>query len=189
MRLTKGMPDEAHGFDPHIWLDFDNDKIIIDSIAKALAEKDPVNADFYQKNATEYKDQLTKLDNQYKSALTKCGSRKIVYGGHYAFGYLAKKYNLQYLAAQGLASDSEPTVNDLVKLVEQIKQNNIKYIFYEEMTTPKIAETIANETNAKMLLLNAAHNITKEDMDNNISFFSIMTRNLANLKIGLQCNE
>ncbi|PIU09203.1 MAG: hypothetical protein COZ85_01005 [Candidatus Moranbacteria bacterium CG_4_8_14_3_um_filter_34_16] len=96
---------------------------------------------------------------------------------------------LKYLAAQGLAPDSEPTANDLVKLVEQVKKNNIKYIFYEEMTTPKIAETIANETNAQMLLLNAAHNVTKEDMNNNISFLSIMEENLANLKIGLSCSE
>jgi len=57
------------------------------------------------------------------------------------------------------------------------------------MTTPKIAETIANETNAQMLLLNAAHNVTKEDMNNNISFLSIMEKNLANLKIGLSCSE
>jgi zinc transport system substrate-binding protein len=189
MKLTVGMPDEAHGFDPHIWLDFENNKIMVDSIAKALMEKDPANADFYQKNATEYKNQLAQLDNQYKSALTKCENRVIVYGGHYAFGYLAKRYNLQYLAAQGLAPDSEPTANDLVKLVEQVKKNNIKYVFYEEMTTPKIAETIANETNAKMLLLNAAHNVTKEDIDNNVTFLSIMTENLTNLKTGLSCVE
>ena len=145
--------------------------------------------DFYQKNVNEYKNKLTELDNQYKSALTKCENREIVYGGHYAFGYLAKRYNLHYLAAQDLAPDSEPTANDLVKLVEQVKKNNVKYIFYEEMTTPKIAETIANETNAKMLLLNAAHNVTKEDIENNISFLSIMTENLTNLKTGLQCGE
>ena len=177
------------GVDPHIWLDFDNNKIMVDTIAKALSEKDPANDLFYQKNATEYKNKLAQLDNQYRSELAKCSNKEIVYGGHYAFGYLTKRYNLQYLAAQGLAPDSEPNANDLVKLVEQVKKNNIKYIFYEEMTTPKIAETIANETNAKMLLLNAAHNVTKEDINNNISFLSIMERNLVNLKTGLDCNN
>jgi len=180
---------EHDGVDPHIWLDFKNDKIMLDNIKKTLTEKDPANADFYQRNADDYKNKLARLDDKYKSALVNCKSPEIVYGGHYAFGYLANRYNLKYLAAQGLAPDSEPTANDLVKLVEQVKKNNIKYIFYEEMTTLKIAETIANETNAKMLLLNAAHNVTKEDMDNNISFLSIMEKNLANLKIGLSCSE
>lgn len=187
MKLTEGMPDEAHGVDPHIWLDFDNDKIMIDTIAKALKERDPANADYYQKNATAYKHKLAQLDNQYKSVLTTCETRVIVYGGHYAFGYLAKRYNLNYLAAQGLAPDAEPTAHDLVKLVEQVKSNHIRYIFYEEMTSSKIAETIATETNAKMLLLNAAHNVSKEDVNNNISFLSIMIENLRNLKTGLQC--
>lgn len=189
MKLTEGMPDEAHGFDPHIWLDFDNNKIMVDSIAKALAAKDPANADFYQSNAAAYKNILAQLDNQYKTTLSKCESREIVYGGHYAFGYLAKRYNLQYLAAQGLAPDSEPTASDLAKLVEQVKKNNIKYVFYEEMTSPKIAETISNETNAKMLLLNAAHNVTREDVENNVSFAKIMEENLTNLKTGLSCSE
>ncbi|NCO88566.1 hypothetical protein AUK04_01735 [Candidatus Roizmanbacteria bacterium CG2_30_33_16] len=189
MKLTEGMPDEAHGFDPHIWLDFENNKIMLDNIVKAFTEKDPADADFYQRNVTGYKNKLDELDNQYKSALTNCKSKEIVYGGHYAFGYLVKRYNLKYLAAQGLAPDSEPTANNLMKLVEQVKKNNIKYVFYEEMTSPKIAETIAHETNAKMLLLNAAHNVTREDIDTNVSFFSIMKENLVNLKTGLQCSE
>lgn len=189
LKLTEGMPDEAHGIDPHIWLDFDNNKMMIDSIVQALVVRDPANSSFYEKNATDYKKKLEELDSQYKTSSTTCENRMIVYGGHYAFGYLAKRYHLEYLAAQGLAPDAEPTANDLVKLVEQVKQNNIKYVFYEEMTAPEIAETIANETDAKMLLLNAAHNVSREDIENNISFLSMMTENLTNLKTGLGCSE
>jgi zinc transport system substrate-binding protein len=181
--------EPAGSMDPHIWLDFDNDKKIIQTIAAALSEKDPANADYYQQKADECKNKLSALDAEYKASLSKCQSAEIVYGGHYAFGYLARRYNLKYLAAQGVSPDSEPTARDLVQLVEQIKKDNVKYVFYEELTTPKIAETIADETSAKMLLLNAAHNLTKEDFENNASYLSIMEENLANLKIGLQCNE
>ncbi len=177
-----------HESDPHIWLDFDNDKIIIDSITEALCQADPVNSDFYIKNADEYKNQLTIIDNEYKAQLEKCQSRTIVFGGHYAFGYMAKRYNLNYLAAQGFSPDSEPTTSELISLVNQIRKDNIQYIFYEELASPKTAETLANETNAKMLLLNAGHNVTKADIENNVSFISIMRKNLENLKIGLQCN-
>ncbi len=180
--------EEAEVMDPHIWLDFDNDQKIVETITIALSEKDPSNAEYYQKRANDYKNTLSLLDQKYKNGLASCQSNKIIYGGHYAFGYLSNRYNLEYLAAQGISPDSEPTANDLIKMVEQIRKDNIKYVFYEELTTPKIAETIANETQAKMLLLNAAHNVSREDFENNISFISLMEYNLDNLKIGLECN-
>jgi zinc transport system substrate-binding protein len=181
--------DEPAGAqDPHIWLDFDNDKQIVQTIVDALAAKDPAHAAYYQQQAAQYQAELSDLDTQYKTGLNTCQAHEIIYGGHYAFGYLAKHYNLQYFAAQGISPDAEPTAQDLVKLVTQIKDNKIKYVFYEELTTPKIAATIAQETNAQMLLLNAAHNISKEDLMSGRTFLQIMEGNLNNLKIGLQCN-
>jgi len=177
------------GVDPHIWLDFDNDKAMVKTITKALSEKDPDNANYYQQKSEEYQNKLSAMDSEYKMSLSSCASKEIVYGGHYAFGYLANRYSLKYSAAQGVSPDAEPTAQDLIELVEQIRKDNIKYVFYEELTTPKIAETLANETKAKMLFLNAAHNVTKEDFQNNISFLAIMQENLTNLKIGLQCSN
>ncbi len=72
-------------------------------------------------------------------------------------------------------------------LVEQIRKDKIKYVFYEELTSPKIAETIAGETKARMLLLNAAHNVSRDQVDQGISFFDILKRDLDNLTIGLSC--
>jgi zinc transport system substrate-binding protein len=181
--------EPAGSLDPHIWLDFDNAKIMVDNITRAISEKNPSNAQYYQQNADEYKSALSKLDNEYKTALSKCQSKEIVYGGHYAFGYLARRYGIEYIAAQGMSPDAEPTAQVLVQLVEQIKAKNIQYIFYEELARPKIAETLSKETNTKMLLLNAAHNLTKEDFENKATFLSIMKDNLKNLKIGLQCAE
>jgi zinc transport system substrate-binding protein len=180
---------EHGGVDPHIWLDFDNNIIMVDSIVKALSEKDPTNANFYQKNADEYKNKLAQLDNRYKSGLTKCESKEIVYGGHYAFGYLGKRYGLAYESAYGISPDSEPSAQDLAKLIEQIKKEKIKYVFFEELVSPKVAETLAKETGTGLLLLNPAHNLTKKDFENNVSFLSIMEKNLTNLKTGLQCNN
>ena len=180
--------DEPVGsLDPHIWLDFDNAKIIAQNIAEAMEAKDPANKVFYKQNADDYNNKLTKLDISYRAVLSTCKNKEIIYAGHYAFGYLANRYGIKYLAAQGVSPDSEPTAKDLIKLVEQIKNDKIKYVFYEELTSSKIAETIAKETNAKMLLLNAAHNLTKEQFEQDMSFFEILNANLENLKIGLEC--
>lgn len=173
--------------DPHIWLDFDNAKIMLKNIASAIEEKVLSEKNIQEANADEYVAKLTQIDSEYRTALASCRTHEIVYGGHYALGYLAKRYGLQYSAAQGLSPDAEPTAKDLVKLVGQINADKIKYIFYEELTSPKIAQTIADETHAQMLPLNAAHNISRDQFEGGITFFDIMKVNLDNLKIGLEC--
>jgi zinc transport system substrate-binding protein len=183
-------PDEdepAGALDPHIWLDFDNAKIMVRNITQALELRAPRDKAFYKQKAAEYTKKLTELDATFRKTLGFCKRNEIIYGGHYAFGYWARRYSLRYLAAQGVSPDAEPTAKDLARLVEQIKKNNIKYIFYEELTSSKIAETIAGETHAKLLLLNAAHNVTKDQLQRGVSFFDILTADLENLKIGLEC--
>ena len=178
---------EHGGVDPHVWLDFDNSKIMIDNITEAMSKNDKANADFYQKNATDYKNKLAELDNKYKAGLIRCESKEVVYGGHYAFGYLGKRYGLAYESAYGISPDSEPSAQDLIKLVEQIKNEGIKFVFSEGLLSPKVAETLAKETGAGILSLNPAGNLPKEDFESNKTFISIMEDNLANLKIGLGC--
>lgn len=183
--------EEHHrgGVDPHVWLDFDNAKIMAENITKALTEVDPQNAEYYQNNLKTYQGRLVELDNSYKNTLFVCKSKTIVYGGHYAFGYMTKRYGLQYIAVQGFSPDAEPTAKDMITLTEQIKKDYINYIFYEELTSPKIAETLAKETKAKLLLLNGAHNLTKKDYESGASFISIMEENLKNLTLGLECQK
>jgi zinc transport system substrate-binding protein len=180
--------DEPAGApDPHIWLDFDNAKIMLRNITHAFQAKDGGHRDFYARNAQEYERKLTELDAAYRSALSTCRKKEIIYAGHYAFGYMARRYGLEYIAAQGVSPDAEPTARDLVKLVRQIRKDNIRYVFYEELTSPKIAETLATETGARMLLLNAAHNLTREQFEKGVSYFDILRGDLENLKTGLEC--
>ncbi len=180
--------DEPAGApDPHIWLDFDNAKTMVRNIERAFEASDREDKDFFAKNAEEYDRRLTELDTAYRGTLSTCKKKEIVYAGHYAFGYLAGRYGLKYVAAQGVSPDSEPTAEDLIKLVNQIKKNHIRYVFYEELTSPKIAETLAAETGAKMLLLSAAHNLTRDQFEGGITFFDVLERDLENLRTGLEC--
>ena len=180
--------DEPSGaLDPHIWLDFANAKIMVDNIAEALEAKDPSEKAFFKQRADDYNKRLSELDAAFRKTLSTCKHKEIIYAGHYAFGYLAHRYGLTYLAAQGVSPDAEPTAKDLIRLVEQIKKNNIHYVFYEELSSPKIAETIARETHAKLLLLNAAHNLTRDQFQRGVSFFEILHADLEQLKIGLEC--
>ncbi len=179
--------EPAGASDPHVWLDFSNDKIIIAGILAAMSERDPDNSGYYRANARSYEEKLDRLDSDFRAGLDDCESRELIYGGHYALGYLARRYGLSYSAAQGVSPDAEPTAQDLVSLIDQIRRDRIEYIFYEELTSPKIAQTVASETGAKMLPMNAAHNISREELEKGTSFIAIMEEDLANLKIGLRC--
>ena len=173
--------------DPHIWMDLSNAQTMVNTITQALVTKDPSNKNFYETNANIYNQKLAALDQTYQSTISSCKTKEIIYGGHYALGYLVTRYGLKYSSAQGISPDSEPTVNDLIQLINQIKRDNIKYIFYEELSSPKIAQTISQESGAKLLFLNSAHNISKNQFDQGISFISIFENNLSSLKIGLEC--
>jgi zinc transport system substrate-binding protein len=174
--------------DPHIWLDLSNAAKMLDTIAAEYIARDPRNRDYYVNNAHEYKKKLEDLDRKYKSELSRCGNRVIIHAGHFAFEYLAKRYDLKYISAyKGFTPDAEPSPRGLAELVRTIKKFNSRYIYYEELIEPKIAETISKETGCGLLMLHAAHNVTKDEIDKGVNFISLMEKNLENLKVGLQC--
>jgi zinc transport system substrate-binding protein len=177
----------AGGMDPHIWLDFGNAQIMVDNIASAMSTKDPANKEYYLANAAACKAELKKLDDDYRAGLSSCAKKTFLHGGHYAFGYLAHRYGLQYESASAVNADAEPTPAKLVSLIKQVRAMDLKYVYSEELLSPRVSEMIAKETGASVLLLHGAHNISKEDFDRGVTFISLMRRNLDTLRIGLQC--
>lgn len=175
------------GGDPHIWLDFDNLKTMVNNINDGLKEKSPKNWETFEFRAADYIDRISLIDSQYREGLTNCQQKFIIYSGHFAFNYLAKRYNLNYLSAYGLSPNSEPSAAVLIALAKQLKENNAAYIFHEELISPRIAETLERETGAKPLSLNAAHNLSRRDLDDGKTLFMVFEENLNNLKLGLNC--
>lgn len=178
---------ELKAVDPHFWLDFENDQKIVRAISDYLSLLDSEHASLYNQRATEYQEKLKALDDAYRASLENCQSREFIYGGHSAFAYLAKRYNLNYLAAQGLSPDAEPGAQTLILLSQQVKAQSNPYIFYEEWESSKVAETIASESGAKLKALNSGHNLSPAQKEAGITFLEIMENNLSNLRQGLNC--
>jgi zinc transport system substrate-binding protein len=185
----EGDHDDHHGGkDPHIWLDLANAQIMVDTIAKALVEKDPANSAFYLNNAKEYKSKLADLDRRFQETLSTAKHKKIIYGGHFAFGYFAKRYGLEHDSPyDGFSPNAQPSPKAIAGLINQLKQSGIKYIYYEELLDPKVARTISQETGAKLELLHGAHNVSKDELRRGVTFLDIMEDNLKKLKVGLEC--
>jgi zinc transport system substrate-binding protein len=110
-----------------------------------------------------------------------------LHAGHWAFAYLAKRYNLEYIAAYNVLADAEPSPQKIVTLVQQVKNQKVHYIYYEDMINPRLAQMIAKETGAGLLKLNNGHDISRTSMKNGESFISLMENNLINLKKGMRC--
>jgi zinc transport system substrate-binding protein len=179
--------DEQGVYDPHIWLDFTNAQKMVDSILEGLTRQDPANKDFYEKNAAAYKTKLQTLDEKFKKTLSGCRKDTFVHSGHFAFNYLASRYNLHYISAYGGSPNAEPTPGKIIELKKFILEHGIKYIYYEELITPRIADILNKETGAQLLKLSGAHNIGKDDLKQGKTFIGLMEDNLTNLKVGLEC--
>jgi zinc transport system substrate-binding protein len=185
--------EEAHshhhhgGLDPHIWLDFANAQKMVDTITDGLAQKDPVHKELYSTNAATYKAKLDSLDRKYRETLATCEKKHIIHGGHFAFNYLATRYGLEYESAYPGSADSEPSVRRIVELRQKLKKYGLDTVYYEELLNPRIAEMLAKETGSKLLKLHGAHNVTKEEMEQGVTFIQLMEQNLDSLRAGLKC--
>jgi len=173
--------------DPHIWLNPVNSKKMVEVIRDALINKDPANSAAYNANTESYLAQLDKLDNEYRQGLKTCQSNEIV-TTHAAFAYLAQQYNLKQTAIAGLSPDEEPSPKKLGEIATLAKAKNIRYIFFETLVSPKLAETVANEIGAQTLVLNPLEGLSDQEIQAGKNYITVMEENLTNLRLALNCS-
>lgn len=178
--------DDKHGHegDSHMWLDPLAAQQEVNNILAALTTVDEKNAAYYKGNAEKFNKQLTDLDQQYKKSLGNI-VRKDIITSHEAFGYLAARYGLHQVGIMGLSPDAEPTPDKMAEITKFCREHKVKYIFFETLASPKLAQTIAKETGAELLVLNPVENLTEEEMKQGKNYLSIMKENLVNLEKAL----
>lgn len=173
-----------YGVDPHVWLSPQNAIIQSRSICNAFVEKDKTNADYYRSNYERLAAELEKLDQEYREALQHASHKNFVVA-HDSFGYLAKEYGLTQIPIRGLTAEAEPSPTKLKQIISLAQKHGLKYIFYESLTDPKVSEVIAEELGVKTLELNPLGNLTKDQIKQGEDYFSVMRKNLINLRIAL----
>lgn len=176
---------EFGGKDPHVWLDPQAAQHQVNMIRDAFITADPANKSYYEANAAQYNARLAALDEEYKQGLTKTVHKKFI-TSHAAFGHLAKRYGLEQVAILGLAPHAEPTPERMRSLVEETKKSQLKYVFFETLVSPKVAEIIAREAGAGTLVLNPIEGLTDDQAAAGTDYIALMRENLANLKLALE---
>jgi zinc transport system substrate-binding protein len=186
--VADGLAD-ASG-DPHVWLDFSKAQAMVRNIAAAYQAADPSGYSYYQKRAVDYNEKLIALDKKFASGLSDCQFKEFISGGHYAFGYLAKRYGLGYEAAQGFVPDTTPAGVDiprLLHLVQELKDKKEPYVYYEELIMPSLGEMLRQASGARLMPLNSAHNVARYDLSSGVTFLKLMEADLQTLRLGLNC--
>lgn len=177
--------DEDGEFDPHVWMSPAMLKAQAEKVKNALVQKDQAHAADYEKNFEQLKSDLDQLDKEFKDMVSKASKKEFMVS-HQAFGYLAHEYGLEQVAISGLNPSDEPSPSELKELVEHVKENNITYVMFETLVSPKVAEVIAKEAGVKTATLNPLEGLTEDDVKAGRDYLSLMRENLETLKAALQ---
>ena len=173
-------------YDEHIWTSPKNAILMVDEIAAALAEVDTSNAAVYTNNAAAYTAQIQAVDDEIAGIVTASTNKLLVFGDRFPFRYFVDEFGLEYQAAfPGCSTDTEASAGTLAYLMNTIKEQNIKYVYYIELSNQNIVRAISEQTGAQQLQLHSAHNVTKDDFEAGVTYVSIMQQNAENLRKGL----
>lgn len=178
--------EEHEETDEHIWTSPVNEIIMTEKICETLSKALPKEKENFQKNAESYIGQLKELDNEFRTIVENAKINEIIFADKFPLQYFAKEYGLKYYAAfPGCGSDMEPSAKTIAFLVDKIKEDNIKAVFYLELSSHIVADAIETDTGAKPLQFNSCHNITQKQFDSGVTYVDLMKENVNNLKIAL----
>ena len=177
--------EDEHGgestVDPHIWLDPARLALIAEDLTDRLIAIDPDGAETYRDNAAALVAELADLDARFERGLKDCERREIVVS-HSAFGYLASRYDLEEVAFAGLDPEAEPSPARLAEVTEFAREHGVTTVFYEELTSPAAAETLAGELGLETSVLSPLESRPEQG-----DYVGAMTTNLDNLRAALDC--
>ncbi|HEX5969095.1 MAG TPA: metal ABC transporter substrate-binding protein [Intrasporangium sp.] len=176
----------AHeGADPHFWLDPQRYASVAQAIGTRLAELDPDAAATLNENTKAFVDELTQLDEEFRTALKSCTIKQLV-TSHTAFTYLAERYGFEQHGIAGLSPEAEPSAAGLARTNELVRDHGVTTIYQETLVEPHFAQTVAASTGARVATLDPLEGIT--DASAGKDYFEVMRSNLATLQQGQDCS-
>ncbi len=173
-------PDEV-GPDPHVWLAPLRYADIADAVAAQMGQLAPDRAQSFTNGSKALRTELQALDAEFKAGLAGCARTQIV-TSHNAFGYLASAYALEQISITGLTAGAEPSPGRLAEVATYAKRNGVTTIFFEELVSPAVAQSLAAEVGAKAVELSPLEGAPESG-----DYFTQMRENLSTLRTALGC--
>lgn len=161
----------------HIWTSLSNYILQVEEIVKSLSEANPENKEVYEKNKESYIKKLKELQGEYQTELANLKGKKAICLNE-AFSYLAKEVGLEIISVETNHEESSLSAEKMKELIEIMKKEDIKSILVDKEDNLKSAQTLANETGAKIYELQSGLTGSEESS----SYLQIMKSNLMTLK-------
>jgi manganese/zinc/iron transport system substrate-binding protein len=143
-------PEFAGHTDPHVWMDVRGWIEAVKVVTRSLSDVDADNAAYYQQNSQRYIDQLIKLDEYAKNAMSTIPKeQRVLITAHDAFNYFGRAYGVDVRGIQGISTESEAGVADINKLVDFIVERKIPAIFVESSVSDKNIRALVEGSNSR----------------------------------------
>jgi zinc/manganese transport system substrate-binding protein len=137
--------------DPHAWQNARNGADYARTIAAALGKANPSRATRFHEAGERYAAEILQTDAWIGEQFAPIPpARRIIITTHDAFGYFGARYGVTVRAAEGISTDAEPSARDIAKLVTEIKKDHVRAVFLENMTDPRLAAMLAQESGARL---------------------------------------
>ncbi|MDA1237711.1 MAG: metal ABC transporter substrate-binding protein [Proteobacteria bacterium] len=134
---------------PHAWMSLNSGLIYVDNIQKAFSEHDPTNAEIYSRNAKEYKQKIIATITPLQDAISEIPEEKRwLVSCEGAFSYLIRELGMHELYLWPINADAIGTPQQVRKVIDQVRKNNIKAVFCESTLSQAPAKQVARETGA-----------------------------------------
>ncbi|MBR2997430.1 zinc ABC transporter substrate-binding protein [Candidatus Saccharibacteria bacterium] len=173
--------------DEHVWTSPVSAIEIVETLRDELSEIWPEKAEDFKKNTDKYIAELQDIDKEFRAVVDSARTKQLVFADRFPFYYFAKEYGLNYVAAfPGCAEQTEASSKTVAELIDKIKADNLGVVLKIELSNGKLADAIANETGARVMELNSAHNVSQADFDNGVTYVDIMHKNVEVLKEALK---
>lgn len=176
----------AHEYDEHIWTSPVNAQRMVRAVADKLNEDFSWNSDAWSANGDAYIAQIGEIDAQFRDVAAHAARREMIFADRFPFLYFIREYGLDYVSAfTSCAAESEPSARVIMELIDRVVRDGVPAIYTIELSSGKTAQTIAEETGAKILCFHSIQNVSESDFSAGESYLSLMARNVEALKEGL----
>ena len=179
--------EEEIEYDEHIWTSPANSIIIMSKLEEEISKLDGENKIEYQNNSKKYIEEIKNVKNEIQKIVDSKIRSRLVFGDKMPMQYFLNEFALTASAAfNGCSTETEPSSSTIAYLINKVNEEKIPVILYIELSSGKVAKTIAEETGTQAVQIQSLHNVSKDDFNNGETYVSLMKRNLEVLKKALQ---
>ncbi|WP_077624913.1 metal ABC transporter solute-binding protein, Zn/Mn family [Sediminibacillus massiliensis] len=163
--------------DPHIWLDPMRMLTMAEIISGELTNLAPELEQSIETNLSELKDDLQALDKEFKTKVASKQHKEILVS-HAAYGYWEQRYGIEQIAINGISNSSEPSQQDLIRIIDQARELNMEYIIFEQNVSNNVSKEIQKELNATPLTIHNLAVLTETNIEEGHDYLSLMEENI-----------